>query len=361
MLLSSLSHFGGMRISPFPVLFPPFEEGPDLENFRDVARDGNRLMLYAKGVKPSEKTGIWLVDIASASQSATGILCLTSMEDYREGKLQPHEATLASRLDDQRAFLSGAGHFVKPVMVAHPDAASIAAWTQSRIDRPPDRIFKLTTRQESYRFWYEGQPGALKEIQDLFLHHVLRAAIADGHHRCAAAADLSASGVKTFDRIPAAYFPLSQLKIHAFHRVYSLLSAKGIEWLQQLSSVFHLSPLPRYQPPRCKGEFLLGFDRQWYLGATGDNPEGKPDAMLLEERFFSNLDPREILSIRFPEDNLPPEISPCMEGLCTLVFNLFPVPKEDWMASVNRHWIFPPKSTRFTPAYRSGLTMFDLS
>jgi uncharacterized protein (DUF1015 family) len=186
--------------------------------------------------------------------------------------------------------------------------------------------------------------------------------IADGHHRCAACKSLYEEGNTQFKHLLTAYFPISQLNIRSFHRIYSLNNQINSDLvLSHLSEHLWLTTLMSPILPENKNELLIGLKDRWYKGTFKNINPDKPDVIYFEELMPSIIDINNIINIQYPEDDISVQsfvderkgVNPI------LALSFFPIPKVDWMSAVKRHLFFPAKSTRFIPALRSGLTMFD--
>jgi uncharacterized protein (DUF1015 family) len=113
--------------------------------------------------------------------------------------------------------------------------------------------------------------------------------------------------------------------------------------------------------PKNKNELLIGLKDRWYKGTFKNINPDKPDVIYFEELLPSIIDINNIINIQYPEDDISIQLFVDeRKGVNPiLALSFFPIPKVDWMSAVQHHLFFPPKSTRFMPVLRSGLTMFD--
>ncbi|MEY3171275.1 MAG: hypothetical protein RJA27_355, partial [Pseudomonadota bacterium] len=113
--------------------------------------------------------------------------------------------------------------------------------------------------------------------------------------------------------------------------------------------------------PKGKHEVLIGLKDEWYRGIFKNIPQGKPDVIYVDELLPSILDVKDIVNIQYPEDAVSIQSfeNERKDNNPILALSFFPIPKNDWVKAVKDQLFFPPKSTRFMPILRSGLTMFD--
>ena len=131
--------------------------------------------------------------------------------------------------------------------------------------------------------------------------------------------------------------------------------------LSHLSLHFELTKLNGPQPPTYKSEVLIGLKDEWYQGIFKNIPPGKPDVIYVDKLLPSIIDVKNIVNIQYPEDavSIQSFVNERKDNNPILALSFFPIPKNDWVKAVNDQLFFPPKSTRFMPILRSGLTMFD--
>jgi uncharacterized protein (DUF1015 family) len=169
-------------------------------------------------------------------------------------------------------------------------------------------------------------------------------------------------GNTQFSHLLTAYFPVSQLKILTFHRIYSLHKQTDVNLiLSNLSLHFELTKLTDPLLPTSKNEVLIGLKDEWYLGIFKNIPPGKPDVIYVDELLPSIIDNKNIVNTQYPENTVSIQsfVNERKDNNPVLAFSFFPIPKNDWVKAVKDQLFFPPKSTRFMPILRSGLTMFD--
>jgi uncharacterized protein (DUF1015 family) len=351
-----------MQINSFPVLLPPDPFASGIDDFCDAARTQlSQAFLPFKRPQPQNK-GIVILEIISDNLTSVGIICLTNILDYQEKKLQVHEDTIGPKLKKQKEYLIKQGTFVKPILAGIEDHVDLTSWLQINRQKPIFKTFHSLKRQQIFNLWLVDDEDSILEVKEIFRNKITRAIIADGHHRSAACKSLFEEGNTQFSHLLTAYFPFSQLKILTFHRIYSLHKQTDVNLvLSSCSLHFELTKLKGPLLPKGKNEVLIGLKDEWYQGIFKNIPTGKPDVIYFDELLPSIIDIKNILNIQFPEDvvSIQSFVNERKDNSPVLAFSFFPIPKNDWVKAVKDQLFFPPKSTRFMPILRSGLTMFD--
>jgi uncharacterized protein (DUF1015 family) len=223
--------------------------------------------------------------------------------------------------------------------------------------------------------------------------------IADGHHRCAAAARVfqARRGAGESGYFLSVIFPDNQLLILPYNRVLKDLNGlNATELLKKLEMVFTLPPdrlqelresalsienrrqnsplgMPagwkfRGQPfPRAKHEVGLFLENRWHnllfppeLCAV-ENPLDGLDVTLLQKHVLAPIfgidDPRTSRRVGFVggirgTDELERLVK---SGEFACAFSMFPTNMEDLMRIADAGGVMPPKSTWFEPKLRDGM------
>ena len=193
--------------------------------------------------------------------------------------------------------------------------------------------------------------------------------IADGHHRCAAAARVfqTRQGAGHSGQFLAVMFPHNQLQILPYNRVVKDLNNWTPEQLLEiLGAVFAISPDGTAQPAG-KHEISLYLQGKWHtLGiriklTAPRNSIDSLDVSLLQEHILSPVfgidDPRTSQRIHYVGGiRGPAELEKLVNsGEYACAFSMFPTGIEDLMAVADAGGIMPPKSTWFEPKLRDAM------
>ncbi len=297
----------------------------------------------------------------------TGLVAAASCEDYLRGAIKKHELTRPEQEDDRVRHIEALGSQTGPVFLiyrANPILDELAA---KRTEQAPDTDFiaRDGIRHSSWTL-RDGEDMALAQrtfgnIRFLY--------IADGHHRCAAAARVfqarrGAGGSAFFLSV---IFPDYQLRILPYNRVlkdWNGLSAAQL--LKKLETVFVVSDAGPARPD-AKHEVALFLERRWRalrfrpeLCAATDPMEGL-DVTLLQKHvlapIFGIADPRTSGRVSFVggirgTEELERLVN---NGEYACAFSLFPTSVADLMSIADAGGIMPPKSTWFEPKLRDAM------
>ena len=206
--------------------------------------------------------------------------------------------------------------------------------------------------------------------------------IADGHHRTASSAAVSAkrraehpdyTGDEEFNYLMAVTFCDEDLFIMDYNRV--VLDLNGMteeEYLAAIAPCFTVVPADPGKPhaPRAKHEFGMFLGGKWYsitakegtFNAT--HPIESLDCAILQSNLLAPVlgitDPRTSERIDFVGGIRGLEELETRAGSNGVAFSLYPVTMDDLFNVADSGEIMPPKSTWFEPKLRSGLFAHEI-
>jgi uncharacterized protein (DUF1015 family) len=193
--------------------------------------------------------------------------------------------------------------------------------------------------------------------------------IADGHHRCAAAARVfqNKENAGHGEFFLGVLFPDTEVKILPYNRILKDLNGQSPEQiLENLDSIFIVHPEGPSSPGR-KHELSFYLGQRWYrlnfrprFVATSD-PLEKLDVNLLQtyvlDPIFGITDPRTSTRINFVGGiRGASELERLVNsGEYACAFSMYPTSIGDLMTIADAGGIMPPKSTWFEPKLRDGM------
>ncbi|HVB04344.1 MAG TPA: DUF1015 family protein [Chitinophagaceae bacterium] len=307
----------------------------------------------------------------------TGLIGLSSLDDYDRGSIKKHELTRPDKEMDRVCHILATGAQTGNVFLAYEDHEGInqiiTDWTGSH-----DPVYDFQASDGIYhRLWVVDKEKIQQRVRDLFAQEVPCTYIADGHHRAASASivrhTLSTEGKINSADDPANFFlttlfPASQLTILEYNRVVKDLNGMDTdEFLARLSVDFTIVPgESTAMIPSAPHEFGMYLDKKWWqlkakTGSYADNPIGVLDVTILQEKV---LDP--LLGIKDPRTDDRVEFIGGIRGTGELIkrvdnremrvaFILYPVTIRQLFEIADKGQIMPPKSTWFEPKLRDGL------
>jgi uncharacterized protein (DUF1015 family) len=301
------------------------------------------------------------------SHSQVGVAAVASCEDYLRGIIKKHEFTRPDKELDRVRHIEALNAQTGPVFLVYRSNLNLNELIARRTTLPPHTDF---TAADGVRHtaWVIVETPELEFIAAEFAR-TASLYIADGHHRCAAAARVfqARKGEGHSAYFLSVIFPHDQVKILAYNRVLKDLNGLSAEQLlEKLDGVFVIKRAEAASPAR-KHELGLFLAGQWYdlhfrprFAATPDVVE-KLDVTLLQkyvlEPIFGIDDPRTSKRINFVGGIRG---AAELERLVTsreyaCAFSMYPTDIEDLMAVADAGGIMPPKSTWFEPKLRDGM------
>lgn len=314
----------------------------------------------------------------------TGIVGCASVDEYLDGTIRKHELTRKEKELDRIEHFDACSAQTEPVFLAYRKHEGIAAVVREWIRfHRPDYDFR-TDDGVSHVLWKVDDDAAIAAIRDGFAE-VPALYIADGHHRTASSAAVSArrraahpdyAGTEEFNFLMAVIFCDEDLFIMDYNRVVRDLNGLGeAEFLAKISEKFDVAPAGTPGPfaPRRKHEFGMFLGGRWYAVAAraGTFDEADPiaslDCAILQANLLAPVlgiaDPRTDARIDFVGGirGLGELERRCREsGNGAVAFALFPVTMADLFRVADAGEIMPPKSTWFEPKLRSGLFLHEI-
>ncbi|MDX1284749.1 MAG: DUF1015 family protein [Draconibacterium sp.] len=324
-----------------------------------------------------EKPCFYLYRITMNEKSQTGLVALTSVEEYDRGLIKKHEHTRPEKVNDRANHIEFLGAQVGPV------------FSTFRYEKSIDDVIKKLTAENpfidfvaddgvAHELWIIKNENDIKDIQDAF-GELPHAYIADGHHRSQSASEVcrrakeknpSQTGDESYNYFLNVLFPDQELNILPYNRVVSDMNGLTLdEILEKASDKFDISEHDGEIAPTELHTFGLYCEGKWYQLKTKDgtfdpnDPTGSIDAAILGKNL---IDP--ILGISDPKTDKRINFVGGIRGTGELVklvdsgqykmaFSLYPTSIKQLLNVADADDVMPPKSTWFEPKLRSGLVV----
>lgn len=362
---------------------PETQFPPDMDIYADVVYDKARELLeqrmregvFIRETQPSYY--IWSMMMEGREQN--GLVALSSVDDYLEGRIRRHELTRKEKEEDRFRHIDTTSCQTGPVFLAY--RADRAIRKMIREKKQDACLYDFFTADGiRHRVWRIDEKRRIRNLTEAFVH-LPCTYIADGHHRAASAVAVSEKRRQEHPEYPedaeynsllSVLFPDDELRIMDYNRLLKHLNGHSREeMLQLLAQAFEISPrgiVPFH--PKEKGEFGFYLDHQWYrlksLPALKKNdPIGRLDVEYLQREalkpFFGIGDPRSDPGIDFVGGIRGlKELELRCEKDAVCAFSLFPTSMEELFAAADAHLLMPPKSTWFEPKLRSGIFLHEI-
>ncbi|MEO0037663.1 MAG: hypothetical protein RIQ59_874 [Bacteroidota bacterium] len=322
-----------------------------------------------------ETPAFFLYQIETKSQTFTGLVAGTSIEEYKNNIIKKHEDTLQYRVELFKDYLHQTGFNTEPVLITYPDNEAINSWISKKVKEQPVYHF-ATTNKEKHTLWKVDSDNELDWLQKQF-ENIPELYIADGHHR-SASAELLYDQYRNAENDNLNYFMSfliaeSNVKIYEFNRIIRDLNGfSKEEFLEKLSDHFIIkSKEQELWKPQGKFEFGMYLDGCFYAlfyKQETKNPSiiENLDAQILYDKVL-----QPILGIEDLRNDERIEYIPGKQSILTLKelvdegefevgFMLFPSDINEIKTLADHNLIMPPKSTYIEPKFRSGLLIYEL-
>ncbi|HMK19024.1 MAG TPA: DUF1015 family protein [Chitinophagaceae bacterium] len=362
------NNYSFLRITKSEIDLP---DGIDTHSQQVYDKAKSNLELFIKNgtLHPEEKPCYYIYQLIMNGKSQTGLVCVSSIEDYFNDVIKKHELTRPEKEKDRIDHMSTIRAQTGNVFMAYRDVMEINALINGwKAKNTPEYDF---TASDGIRHtvWVINRDDVINSITNLFATKVPNTYIADGHHRAASAAKVSkqlpdSENAKFF---LTTIFPESQLAILDYNRVVKDLNDLTTEeFIGALQDDFMITYSPEPVKPAVLHEFGMYLGDEWYIltarkGTYSKDPIGILDVTILQKNVLDK-----ILDIEDPRTDTRVDFVGGIRGLEELekrvnsdemaaAFSLYPVTLEQLFAIADSGKVMPPKSTWFEPKLRDGL------
>jgi uncharacterized protein (DUF1015 family) len=332
------------------------------ENLQQLIKNG---ILFKE-----DKPCYYIYQLIMNGRSQTGLVCVSSVEDYFNDIIKKHEFTRPEkekdRIDHMRTIEAQTGN----VFLAYRDVMEVNALISGWKSKNKAVYDFVADDGIQHTIWIIDREIVVNSITTLFERNVPFTYIADGHHRCASAAKVSKELPNSAEAkfFLTTIFPASQLAILDYNRVVKDLGDFDDEedFISALQDDFTITHSIEPVKPSALHEFGMYLDKNWYLltarkGTYTDDPIGVLDVTILSNNILNKL-----LDIKDQRTDKRIDFVGGIRGLAELekrvnsgemkvAFNFYPVTIEQLFDIADSGKVMPPKSTWFEPKLRDGL------
>ncbi len=333
------------------------------ERGRDMLRADIRDGIYFL----DEDDSFYIYEMTMGQRSQTGIVALSSVQDYLDGITKRHENTRPEKEKDRMDHIDILNAQTGPIFLAFKNDGGLEGLISSFKENEPEYDFVSGEgiRQRVWKIWDRDAVNYIKS----YFSDAGSTYIADGHHRAASAVKVALKRKEkgeTVNGYLSVLFPHDQLDILPYNRAIRDLNGRSREEILELiSGNFNISESDMPVIPEAKGEMGFLLEGSWYRlelkeGMRPNDTVKGLDVSVLQDMI---LDP--VFGIKDPmTDNSVVFIGGirgtkelekrCRED-CKAAFSMFPTSMEELMAVADEGRLMPPKSTWFEPKIYSGL------
>ncbi|HYJ62986.1 MAG TPA: DUF1015 family protein, partial [Parafilimonas sp.] len=304
-------------------------------------------------------------------RSQTGLIAVSSIDDYENNIIKKHELTRPDKELDRINHIKTTGVQTGNVFMAYRNNDAIdnivEKWTATKT-----AVYNFVAGDNvSHTLWIVNDDKIINQITNIFSTEINCTYIADGHHRAASAAkvrqQLTDKKNEAADYFLTTLFPASQLQIMDYNRIIKTLHGLTAEsFIDELKNDFNIEEKSSAYRPEALHTFGLYLEGKWYkLTAKPqsflNNELGVLDINILQNNILSKhleiYDQRTDKNIDFVGGirGLQELENRVNSGEFVMAFSLFPVSIQQLFAIADSNNIMPPKSTWFEPKLRDGL------
>lgn len=303
------------------------------------------------------------------SRSQTGLVCVSSIEDYFNDVIKKHEFTRPEKEQDRINHIKTTRAQTGNVFLAYRNVEEIDRITETW-KKDNGAVYDFNADDGiRHTIWLVNDDEKIALISNLFKTDVPFTYIADGHHRAASAAKVSKEfpDSRDADYFLTTIFPASELTIMDYNRVVKDLNGLTTgELLKKLEEDFIVEKSgSAFSPPELH-QFGMYLEGQWYKltskeGTYSSDPIGILDITILSDNILDKW-----LGIKDQRTDKRIDFVGGIRGLGELekrvnsgdmkvAFSLHPVTIHQLFDIADSGNVMPPKSTWFEPKLRDGL------
>ncbi len=348
-------------------------EGTDIhsEEVYKKAKDNLDAFIQREVLFTESKPCYYIYRLAMNGRTQTGLVCVSSVDDYEDGLIKKHEFTRPEKEQDRINHITTTGAQTGNVFLAYKNVEAldqlVEKWTTEK-----SPVYDFVADDDiSHTVWIVTDDKTISSITSIFKEKVDATYIADGHHRAASAAKVRLSAAGNSEG--AAYFlttlfPASQLHIMDYNRaVRDLNGLSKAAFMEKVAVSFDVqSNGKKAVAPQQLHQFGMYIGGEWYLltakpGTYSGDPIGVLDVTILQNNLLDRIlgiqDPRTDKRIDFIGGirGLKELEKRVAEGEMKVAFSLYPVSIQQLFDIADSGNVMPPKSTWFEPKLRDGL------
>lgn len=322
----------------------------------------------------------YIYQLIMDGRAQTGLVCVSSIDDYNNDIIKKHEFTRPEKELDRINHIKTTGAQTGNVFLAYRNQASIDTLIDKwKTNKTP--VYDFTADDGiQHTVWAVSDETVIDQITNIFETEVPCTYIADGHHRAASAAKVLVAlreenktkegddEKKISPYFLTTLFPSNQLQIMDYNRVVKDLNGHTADaFIAALANQFEVATCDTAYKPTALHHFGIYLNETWYSliakpGTYNDaDPIGVLDVTILQNNILATL-----LNIHDQRTDKRIDFVGGIRGLgelkkrvdsgdMAIAFSLYPVTIDQLFNIADAGEVMPPKSTWFEPKLRDGL------
>ena len=290
--------------------------------------------------------------------SQTGLVALSSVDDYEKNIIKKHELTKPEKELDRINHIKATGAQTGNVFMTYRNHAALDSIIEQCSNNKNAVYDFVADDKVAHTLWIINDDKRIKQIIDIFSSEIKYTYIADGHHRAASAAKVKQelSDNKEASYFLTTLFPSNQLHIMDYNRVIKTLNGLSVQgFLDELKNDFNVEEQSSTYKPETLHSFGLYIEGKWYKlmakpGTFLNDPISRLDITILQNNVLSKhlgiYDQRSDKNIDFVGGirGLTELENRVNSGECVMAFSLFPITIDQLFTIADSNNIMPPKS-----------------
>ncbi len=365
-----------LRVNKSEVDFPPNTPLYGEEIYRKGRENLERLVNESIMVR-DDKPCFYLYRLTWRERKQTGLVALTSVEEYDKGLIKKHEHTRPAKVNDRANHIMTLEAQVGPVFTTFRQNPEIKALFANLTSAAPAVNF-TNPDGVGHELWVVNDETSVKAIESAF-SKLGEMYIADGHHRSQSASEVCRrlkeknaghTGKEIYNFFLNVVFPADELRILPYNRVAKDLNGLSIaEVMSRAEKSFEIKPHDGPVDPKENHQIGVYCEGKWYVmtpragSFDANHPVDSIDSAILTKNFLAP-----ILGIEDIRTDDRIDFVGGIRGVGELVklvdsseykvaFSLYPVSVEQLLKVADAGEVMPPKSTWFEPKLRSGMVV----
>ncbi|MFN5693175.1 MAG: DUF1015 domain-containing protein, partial [Bacteroidota bacterium] len=350
----------------------PDETDPYAAEVYEKARTNLAAFMSRDILFRENKSCYYIYRLTMQGKSQTGLVALSSIDEYEHNLIKKHELTRPEKELDRIRHIKIAGAQTGNVFLAYRQQKDIDQLIENWV-QVKSPVYDFTAiDQIQHTIWVISDDQTIAALTELFATQVPCTYIADGHHRAASAAkvrqNIEGTVPEGANYFLTTLFPANQLRILDYNRVVTDLNGHSIDSiLAAVAAQFEIESCGAQKVlPEAPHVFGMYLGNQWYRltslpGTFSDDPIGQLDVTILQDNLLAPIlgigDQRTDKRIDFVGGirGLAELERRVNSGDMAIAFSLYPVTADQLFAIADSGQVMPPKSTWFEPKLRDGL------
>lgn len=353
-----------MKIYPFKPSFPDANRLEDYKLFFSSVKEHYKQYEQEGYFLKSSKEQVLIYDITLDNSVHTGIICCLDASEISEGNIIRHEMTLKEKEMMMMKLIYDRNANIKPILLTIPNTKSIHEWIAEY--RNDESFSYHYDASEKHTLTPVTKKEGIKKITKLFHSEVVKAYIADGHHRCFCVKYLTDKNPEKYGKVLVVFFPFNDLRIKPYNRIVEFseeISAKRLaEIIQPFASVKFVKKFKQSESRKtfysyCQGKWMMCRWKKALLNRIDGGSLDLFNHHILNDGLYKTSKKLHYIQGDTSYDSAVDAIDRLGSSAG---FFFAPLTFKRLTSILDRGQLVVPKSTYFEPRMRNGITVQDL-